>query len=108
MPDVKGRQEIFDLYLAKIAKKDDVESKKLATMTPGFSGAEIQNLVNTAITQAVNVGKEEADIADFEYSRDRIMMGIERKKLTMSEKDRLNTAIHEAGHATVCFFTMGA
>jgi len=77
-------------------------------MTPGFSGAEIQNLVNTAITQAVHEGKDEAFLADFEYARDRLMMGIERKKLTMTEKDRLNTAIHEAGHATVCFFTAGA
>ena len=85
-----------------------MESKKLATMTPGFSGAEIQNLVNTAITQAVHEGKEAADIGSFEYARDRLMMGIERKKLTMTEQDRLATAIHEAGHATVCYFTPGA
>lgn len=52
--------------------------------------------------------KERADLQDFEYARDRLMMGIERKKLTMSEKDRLNTAIHEAGHATVCYYTAGA
>ena len=85
-----------------------MESKKLATMTPGFTGAEIENLVNTAITQAVHESKEEADLSDFEYARDRLMMGIERKKLTMLEKDRLNTAIHEAGHATACYFTPGA
>jgi len=108
LPDVNGRKEILQLYLDKISLSDKVEAKKLATMTPGFSGAEIQNLVNTAITQAVHMHKEEADLADFEYARDRLMMGIERKKLTMSEKDRLNTAIHEAGHATVCFFTKGA
>lgn len=77
-------------------------------MTPGFSGAEIENLVNTAITQAVHLGKTEAELPDFEYARDRLMMGIERKKLTMTEKDRLNTAIHEAGHATVCYYTLGA
>jgi ATP-dependent Zn protease len=65
-------------------------------------------LVNTAITQAVHEGKEKADLQDFEYARDRLMMGIERKKLTMTEKDRLNTAIHEAGHATVCYYTPGA
>ena len=108
LPDVNGRQEILELYLAKIAKSESIESKKLATMTPGFSGAEIQNLVNTAIAQAVHENKEEADLSDFEYARDRLMMGIERKKLTMTEKDRLNTAIHEAGHATVCYFTTGA
>lgn len=77
-------------------------------MTPGFTGAEIENLVNTAISEAVHNDKEMADLDDFEYSRDRIMMGIERKKLSMTEKDRLNTAIHESGHALVCYFTPGA
>lgn len=77
-------------------------------MTPGFTGAEIENLVNTAITEAVHKYKDAADMKDFEYARDRIMMGIERKKLQMSDKDRLNTAIHEAGHAIACYFTPGA
>ena len=77
-------------------------------MTPGFSGAEIENLVNTAITNAVHKGKEGADLSDFEYARDRIMMGIERKKLSMSEKERLNTSIHECGHAIACYFTAEA
>ena len=77
-------------------------------MCPGFTGAEIENLVNTAITEAVHRDKERADIEDFEFARDRIMMGIERKKLTVSEKERLNTAIHEAGHAVACYFTPGA
>jgi len=107
-PDVNGRKDIFDIYLGKIAHVDNIESKKLATMTPGFTGAEIENLVNTAITEAVHNKKEQADLDDFEYARDRIMMGIERKKLSMSEKERLNTAIHEAGHAVVCYFTQGA
>ena len=62
LPDVNGRKEILDLYLAKIEKSEEIESKKLATMCPGFSGAEIQNLVNTAITQAVHEGKEKADL----------------------------------------------
>jgi len=74
-------------------------------MTPGFTGAEIQNLVNTAITEAVHKEKECADLDDFEYARDRIMMGIERKSLSVGEKDRLNTAIHEAGHTVVCYYT---
>jgi len=77
-------------------------------MTPGFTGAEIENLVNTAITEAVHRGKDMADNADFEFARDRIMMGIERKSLSMSEKDRLNTAIHESGHAIVCYFSKHA
>jgi ATP-dependent Zn protease len=65
-------------------------------------------MVNTAITQAVHEGKEKAGMADFDYARDRLMMGIERKKLTMTEKNRLETAIHEAGHATAAYFTPGA
>jgi ATP-dependent metalloprotease len=108
LPDVNGRKDILDLYLGKIAKDEEIDSKKIANMTPGFSGAELQNLVNTAITQAVHEGREVADLPAFEYARDRLMMGIERKKLSMTEKDRLNTAIHEAGHATVCYFTPGA
>ena len=64
--------------------------------------------MNTAITEAVNKGKEKAELSDFEYARDRIMMGIERKKLSMSEKERLNTSIHECGHAITCFYTEGA
>ena len=107
-PDVNGRQAIFELYLDKIHKDQKIEAKKLAVMTPGFTGAEIQNLVNTAITQAVHENKEEADMTSFEYARDRLMMGIERKKLSMTEQDRLATAIHEAGHATVCYYTPGA
>jgi ATP-dependent metalloprotease len=77
-------------------------------MTPGFTGAEIENLVNTAITEAVHRGKDKADLKDFEYARDRIMMGIERKKLSMSEKERLNTSIHECGHSIVCYYTENA
>jgi ATP-dependent metalloprotease len=107
-PDVDGRKDIFDLYLDKIARSNDIDSKMLAKMTPGFTGAEIENLVNTAITQAVNRGKKFADLEDFEYARDRIMMGIERKSLSMSEKERLHTAIHEAGHAITCYFNPSA
>jgi ATP-dependent Zn protease len=77
-------------------------------MTPGFTGAEIENLVNTAITEAVHKRKEMADMKDFEYARDRIMMGIERKKLSITDKERLCTAIHESGHAIVCYFTPAA
>jgi len=108
LPDINGRENIFSLYLNKIAKGADVSARSLAQMTPGFTGAEIENLVNTAITEAVHKFKEAADMTDFEYARDRIMMGIERKKLSMSDKDRLNTAIHEAGHAIACYFTPGA
>jgi ATP-dependent Zn protease len=108
LPDINGRADIFGLYLNKIHKAEDVEAKKLAQITPGFTGAEIENLVNTAITEAVHKFKDMADMKDFEYARDRIMMGIERKKLSMTDRDRLQTAIHEAGHAIACRFTPGA
>lgn len=107
-PDINGRTDIFNIYLDKIDHTDDIASRKLAQMTPGFTGAEIENLVNTAITEAVHRGKDSADMQDFEFARDRIMMGIERKKLSMSEKERLNTSIHECGHSIVCYFTQGA
>lgn len=103
-PDINGRKDIFELYLEKIARSNDVKAEDWAKMTPGFTGAEIENLVNTAITQAVHRGKKFADKDDFEYARDRIMMGIERKTLSVTEKERLHTAIHEAGHALVCYF----
>lgn len=74
-------------------------------MTPGFTGAEIENLVNTAITEAIHRGKTMADLMDFEFARDRIMMGIERKKLSMKEQERLNTAIHESGHCIASAYT---
>lgn len=107
-PDINGRTDIFNIYLDKIERDTEIEAKKLATMTPGFTGAEIENLVNTAITEAVHRGKDKADLNDFEFARDRIMMGIERKKLSMSEKERLNTSIHECGHTIVCYHTKGA
>ena len=107
-PDIKGREDILQIYLDKISYDSEIEVKKLAQMTPGFTGAEIENLVNTAILNAVHNDKDKAGIDDFEYARDRIMMGIERRKLSVSEKERLNTAIHEAGHTVACYYTEGA
>ena len=93
------------MYLDKVAHNDSIEAKKLAQMTPGFTGAEIENLINTAILEAVHNEKEEADHEDFEYARDRLMMGIERKRLSVTEKERLCTAFHEAGHTVACVLT---
>ena len=107
-PDVNGREDIFRLYLSKISRNESINSKSLATMTPGFTGAEIENLVNTAITEAIHNGKEEAGMDDFDQARDRIIMGIERKKLSMAETDRIHTAIHEAGHALVAYYNQHA
>ncbi len=80
----------------------------MAEMTPGFTGADVKNLVNTAISEAVHRGKLAASREEFEWARDRIMMGIERKTLTQSEQQRFHTALHEAGHAIACHFTHGA
>jgi len=107
-PDIHGREDIFNLYLNKIKKSDNIKAKQWASMCPGFTGAEIANLVNFAITEAIHKDKEMADEDDFEFARDRIMMGIERKKLSMPEKDRLCTAIHEAGHALVGYYNPNA
>ena len=70
LPDINGRAEIFDFFLSKIAFSSDISAKELARMTPGFSGAEIENLVNTAISEAVHHDKELADLDDFEFARD--------------------------------------
>jgi ATP-dependent metalloprotease len=103
-PDVNGRLDIFNLYLDKIARSNDIDPLKLSQMTPGFTGAEIENLVNTAITEACHRGRKFAGPEDFEFARDRIMMGIERKSLSQTDRERLHTAIHESGHALVCYY----
>lgn len=107
-PDVKGREDIFNHFIAKINHDDSINPRKLAVMCPGFTGADIENLVNTAISEAVHRGKTEATLDEFEYSRDRIMMGIERATLSMDDRERVKTAIHESGHAIACFCTKGA
>ena len=107
-PDIKGRKDIINLYLKKVAHDENIDVHKLATMTPGFTGAEIENFVNTAVTSAIHKDKDKADMFDFEQARDRILMGIERKQLSMTEKERLNTAIHEAGHTIAAYNTPGA
>jgi len=104
-PDKEGRKDILELYLKKIVTDSSVEASKLAGMTPGFTGADLQNLVNTSISEAVHAGKTEATMADFEHSRDRILMGVERKSLTMSDRERLCTAIHESGHTIATLYT---
>jgi len=98
-PDVKGREAIFNHFISKIKHDESVDAHKLAVMCPGFTGAEIENLVNTAIAEAVHNGKKLATMVEFDYSRDRIMMGIERASLSMDDRERVKTAIHESGHA---------
>lgn len=107
-PDVKGREDIFKHFVKNIKHDESVDPKKLAVMCPGFTGAEIENLVNTAIAEAVHRGKTQASMEEFDYARDRIMMGIERANLSMDDRERIKTAIHESGHAIACYFTEGA
>ena len=107
-PDLDGRKDILNLYLEKVNCADDIEVGKLGKMTPGFTGADLENLVNTAIADAVHNDKTEADMKDFEEAKDRIIMGIERKSLSIGNRQRLNTAIHEAGHVLSCFYTEGS
>ncbi len=99
IPDVMGRLEILKVHSSKIVVKEDLDLERIARGTPGFSGAELANLVNEAALIAVRKGKDAVDFQDFEEAKDRILMGPERKSLVINEKEREATAYHEAGHA---------
>ncbi|MEN8198453.1 MAG: ATP-dependent zinc metalloprotease FtsH [Thermodesulfobacteriota bacterium] len=100
-PDLKGRKKILQVHSAKIALAPGLDLDKIAHMVPGFTGAEIANLVNEAALMAARHGKKVVDHMDFEHARDRILMGVERKGAIVSEEDRKILAYHEAGHAIV-------
>ncbi len=100
-PDLKGRKKILQVHSAKIALAPGLDIDKIAHMVPGFTGAELANLVNEAALMAARDGKKTVDDLDFEHARDRILMGVERKGMIMSEKDRNVLAYHEAGHAII-------
>jgi len=97
-PDLKGRKRILEVHGRKVALHPEIDFDDLAKATPGFTGAELANLVNEAALMAARKGREQILKADFEKARDRILMGIERKGMIMSDKDRNILAIHEAGH----------
>jgi ATP-dependent metalloprotease len=104
VPDESGRTEIIKFYLNKIKlTKKNLDPVYIAKLTPGFTGAEIENLINLAIVRAVNLHKGEVDMDDISESRDRVFMGIANKKYSMSEKRRYHVALHEAGHTLVCY-----
>jgi ATP-dependent metalloprotease len=103
-PDENGRVDIIKFYLEKIKlEKINLDPRYLARLTPGFSGAELENLVNLSILHALNLDKNQVDMEDFFEARDRILMGIPRKKFSTTEKNRYYTSLHEAGHALVCY-----
>ena len=101
VPDVKGREEIFKVHTRKTPLAEGVNLSILARGTPGFSGADLENLVNEAALLAARLGKEKVDMNDFEMSKDKVMMGTERRSMIISEEERRNTAYHEAGHTLV-------
>jgi ATP-dependent Zn protease len=104
LPDKKGRQEIFNLYLNKIKLPVmGITTETLSKMTPGFTGAEIENMVNTTIINAVNMNKKSISKEDFEDARDRLVMGIKRKVNQKNVRALLQSAVHEAGHTLVCY-----
>ena len=100
-PDVRGREQILKVHMRKVPLSDDVRPALIARGTPGFSGADLANLVNEAALFAARAGKRTVDMADFERAKDKIMMGAERKSMVMSEAEKKLTAYHEAGHAIV-------
>ncbi|MBA1277048.1 MULTISPECIES: ATP-dependent zinc metalloprotease FtsH [Pseudomonadaceae] len=101
LPDIRGREQILKVHMRKVPLGDSVEPALIARGTPGFSGADLANLVNEASLFAARAGKRLVEMKEFELAKDKIMMGAERKSMVMSEKERLNTAYHEAGHAIV-------
>jgi cell division protease FtsH len=107
-PDVKGREEILRVHTRKIPLADDVELSVIARGTPGFSGADLANLVNEAALWAARQNRKLVMMADFEMSKDKVLMGVERKSMILSDEEKKNTAYHEAGHALVAAETPGA
>jgi len=101
LPDVRGREQILKVHMRKVPLGDDVKPSILARGTPGFSGADLANLVNEAALFAARADKRTVSMEEFEQAKDKIMMGAERKSMVMNEKEKENTAYHEAGHAIV-------
>jgi len=101
LPDIRGREQILKVHMRKVPLGDDVVPSSIARGTPGFSGADLANLVNEASLFAARAGKRVVEMNEFELAKDKIMMGAERKSMVMSEKEKLNTAYHESGHAIV-------
>ena len=101
LPDIKGREEILLVHMRKIPADPDVKASIIARGTPGFSGADLANLVNESALFAARRNKRTVDMQDFEDAKDKIFMGPERKSLVMREEERMNTAYHESGHAVV-------
>jgi cell division protease FtsH len=103
LPDIKGREGILKVHIRKIPLDQNVEVSIIARGTPGFSGAQLANLVNEAALNAARYSRKSVTMADFEEAKDKVMMGKERRSMIMSDKEKRNTAYHEAGHALVAY-----
>ncbi len=101
LPDVRGREKILEVHARKTPLEKDVDFAVIARGTPGFSGADIENLVNESVLYAARFDKDKVSMSDFEYAKDKVMMGAERKSMVISEEEKRNTAYHETGHALV-------
>ena len=101
LPDIRGREEIIKVHMRKVPVAPDIKADILARGTPGFSGADLANLVNEAALFAARLNKRLVDMEDFEKAKDKIMMGAERRSMVMSEDEKRHTAYHESGHAVV-------
>ncbi|HYR59889.1 MAG TPA: ATP-dependent zinc metalloprotease FtsH [Nitrospiraceae bacterium] len=100
-PDLRGRTEILKVHTKKVPIATNVELEKIARGTPGFSGADLENLVNEAALWAARLNKKEVEVVDFEMAKDKVLMGAERKSLILSDEEKRTTAYHEAGHALI-------
>jgi cell division protease FtsH len=101
LPDVRGREQILNVHMRKVPIASDVRADLLARGTPGFSGADLANLVNEAALFAARSNKRLVDMVDFERAKDKIMMGAERRSMVMDDEEKRNTAYHESGHAVL-------
>jgi cell division protease FtsH len=101
MPDVKGREEILKVHTRKIPLDKDVDLKVLARSTPGFSGADLANLINEAALNGARLIQDKVHMKDMEYAKDKVLMGVERKSMIISDEEKKSTAFHEAGHALI-------
>jgi cell division protease FtsH len=108
IPDVKGREAILKVHARKTVVDEAVDLSIIARGTPGFSGADLENLVNEAALVAARHGKKAIDMSDFEHAKDKVLMGVERKSMIISLEERKNTAYHEAGHALVAKLIPGS
>ncbi|MCE5263189.1 MAG: ATP-dependent zinc metalloprotease FtsH [Deltaproteobacteria bacterium] len=101
LPDVKGREKILEVHARKVPLAEGVDFAVIARGTPGFSGADIENLVNESVLYAARLNQEKVSMTDFEYAKDKVLMGTEHKSMVISDEEKKNTAYHETGHALV-------